>query len=60
MFNGSSLKSPSKNANAYNLVQLLEKGVFDALEKGYIERLLINILDQDPKVPIRISRDKKP
>ena len=50
MFNGSSLKSPSKNANAYNLVQLLEKGVFDALEKGYIERLLINVLDQDPKV----------
>lgn len=57
VFDQKTIRSPDKNLNAYNLVQLLEKGIFDALEKGYIERLLVNILDKDPKVIHNPMRD---
>lgn len=41
-------KSTKLNSNAYNLIQTFEKGVFDALQKKYLERLLLNIHSEDP------------
>ena len=33
---------------AFNLIQTFEKGVFHALEKKYLERLLLNVHSDDP------------
>lgn len=41
--------NPVKKANGARMfVDYLEKGVFDAFEKGFVDRIMLNIHDSDP------------
>lgn len=48
IFDPSVKKNTKLNLSAHNLVQTFESGVFHALEKRYLDRLLINIHTEDP------------
>jgi len=43
----------SKHASVQEFMDYIEKGVFDAFSKGFVDRIMLNIHDEDPSKKVR-------